>query len=92
MVFLNLPVTFIDTHYNTHYNVLAEGDAMKSYSSRKIISIIEADIWYFVHSVGDHRQFKHPTKPGRVTVTHPVKDIPMKTVLRIFNQAKINLP
>ena len=71
---------------------LQRGDAMKSYSSREIISIIEADGWYFVHSVGDHWQYKHPIKPGRVTVTHPVKDIPIKTVLRIFNQAQIDLP
>ncbi len=65
---------------------------MKSYSSREIISIIEADGWYFVHAVGSHHQFKHPTKSGRVTVTHPEKDVPIKTVLRIFAQAQINLP
>lgn len=68
---------------------------MKSYSSRssrEIIAILETDGWYFVHSVGDHWQFKHPKKPGKVTVTHPVKDVPLKTVRSIFKQAKINLP
>jgi predicted RNA binding protein YcfA (HicA-like mRNA interferase family) len=26
------------------------------------------DGWYLVATRGSHRQFKHPTKPGRVTV------------------------
>ena len=65
---------------------------MKSYSSLEIIRILEDDGWYFVHSVSDHWQFKHPKKPGKVTVTHPVKDMPLKTVKSIFVQAKINLP
>jgi len=27
-----------------------------------------ADGWYFVAQRGSHRQYKHPTKPGRVTI------------------------
>lgn len=34
----------------------------------EIINLIEADGWYMVAVRGSHRQFKHPTKPGRVTV------------------------
>ncbi|ATW25551.1 type II toxin-antitoxin system HicA family toxin [Candidatus Formimonas warabiya] len=64
---------------------------MKSYSSREIIKILEDDGWYEVGCVGDHHQFKHPTKPGRVTVTHPVKDIPIKTLKSIMKQAGIIL-
>lgn len=60
---------------------------MKSYSSREIIQIITADGWYEVNCVGDHHQFKHPTKPGRVTITHPVKDIPIRTLKSIEKQA-----
>lgn len=33
--------------------------------------------------------FKHPTKKGRVTVTHPKKDLPLKTIKSIFLQAQI---
>ena len=62
---------------------------MKSYSSREVIKILNADDWYIVGTVGDHWQFKHPTKPGRVTVTHPVKDIPLKTLKSIEKQAGI---
>ncbi len=62
---------------------------MKSYSSREIIKQLKADGWYEVHCIGDHHQFKHPTKKGRVTVTHPVKDIPIDTLKRISEQSGI---
>ena len=48
---------------------------MKGYSSREVIKMLKADGWYEVNCVGDHHQFKHPKKPGRVTVRHPVKDM-----------------
>lgn len=60
---------------------------MKSYSSREIIKMLEADGWYKVHTVGDHHQFKHPMKQGKVTVTHPKKDIPLKTLKSIEKQS-----
>lgn len=64
---------------------------MKRYTSREIIKMLKSDGWVEVNCVGDHHQFKHPTKKGRVTVTHPVKDIPIKTQKRIFEQAGIRL-
>jgi Predicted periplasmic or secreted lipoprotein len=48
-----------------------------------------ADGWYLERVRGDHHQFKHPTKKGPVTVTHPVKDIPIGTVKKIFRDAGI---
>ena len=48
---------------------------MKVYSSGEVIKMLKADGWYEVSCVGDHHQFKHPTKSGRVTVRHPVKDM-----------------
>ena len=65
---------------------------MKSYSSREVIKILKADGWYEVHCVGDHHQFKHPAKPGRVTITHPRKDIPYETLKSISQQAGITFP
>ena len=44
------------------------------------------------YHVGDHHQFKHPTKKGRVTITHPRKDIPLGTFKSILAQAGIVLP
>jgi predicted RNA binding protein YcfA (HicA-like mRNA interferase family) len=35
---------------------------------RDIIAMIEADNWYIVATRGSHRQYKHPSKAGRVTV------------------------
>jgi predicted RNA binding protein YcfA (HicA-like mRNA interferase family) len=41
---------------------------------RDAIKRIEDDGWYEVNTVGSHRQFKHPTKPGRVTVAGKMSD------------------
>lgn len=51
--------------------------------------LIEADGWYLVATSGDHRQYKHPTKPGKVTLDHPVKDVPAKTAQSVLRQAGI---
>lgn len=63
---------------------------MKGYSSREVIQILKADGWYEVGCDGDHHQFKHPTKKGRVTVTHPKKDIPISTLKSISRQAGVD--
>ena len=62
---------------------------MKSYSSREILKLLKADGWYEVCCDGDHHQFKHRTKKGRVTLTHPRKNIPIGTVKSIAKQAGI---
>ena len=57
---------------------------------REVIKLIEADGWYWVKMVGSHGQYKHPTKPGRVTVAgHPNDDVHPKTLNSIFKQAQI---
>lgn len=56
-------------------------------SSRELIAMIERDGWTEVNQVGSHKQFKHPTKKGRVTIPHPNKDLPIKTVHSILKQA-----
>ena len=67
--------------------ILTGGILMKSYSSREIIKLLEEDGWYLVKTVGSHHQFKHPTKPGRVTIKHPDKDIPIGTLKSIERQS-----
>lgn len=57
--------------------------------SREIIRRLEADGWYRVAQRGSHVQFKHPAKPGRVTVPYPEKDIPAKTLRSIERQAGV---
>ncbi|HEU5198191.1 MAG TPA: type II toxin-antitoxin system HicA family toxin [Ktedonobacterales bacterium] len=57
---------------------------------REVIREIEGDGWYLVAVEGDHRQYKHPTKRGRVTIAgHPGKDVPPKTLASIFRQAQL---
>jgi len=64
---------------------------LKSYSSREIIQILREDGWFEVDCVGDHHQFKHSEKKGKVTVTHPKNNIPIKTLKSIFKQAGIDI-
>jgi predicted RNA binding protein YcfA (HicA-like mRNA interferase family) len=59
--------------------------------SRDIISALKADGWAQVAQKGSHLQFKHPSKPGRVTVPHPKKDVPRGTLKSIEKQAAIKL-
>ncbi|WP_421760781.1 type II toxin-antitoxin system HicA family toxin [Devosia sp.] len=55
--------------------------------SRKLIRLLEADGWQLVEVSGSHHQFRHPSRPGRVTVPHPRKDISVGTVRSIYRQA-----
>jgi len=41
---------------------------------REVIKLIEADGWFLVTTRGSHRQYKHPNKPGRVTVAGKSSD------------------
>ena len=76
-----------DTCYSMCYDGAAGGGDMKSYSSREILKMLVADGWYEIECVGSHHQFRHPTKPGKVTLKHPVKDIPPKTLRSIEKQS-----
>ncbi len=41
---------------------------MKVVKVLAILRALKADGWYKVSQVGSHRQFRHPTKKGKVTV------------------------
>jgi predicted RNA binding protein YcfA (HicA-like mRNA interferase family) len=56
-----------------------------------LIKALKKDGWYKMSQVGSHVQFKHLTKPGRVTVPHPNRDIPIGTLKSIEKQAGIKL-
>lgn len=60
-------------------------------SSHEVLRKLKADGWYEVATRGSHLQMKHPTKPGRVTVPHPKKDLPVGTVKSIERQAGVKL-
>ena len=55
---------------------------------RDIIKRIQDDGWVLDRTAGSHRQFKHPTKKGIVTVPgHPNDDLDPKTERSIRRQA-----
>ena len=51
---------------------------------RDVIRLVEADGWYLLKMEGDHRQFKHSAKQGRVTIPgHPSDELHPKTHLSL---------
>jgi len=54
----------------------------------EVIRLIEQDGWYLVATRGSHRQYKHPSKPGRVTVAgKPSDDLAPGTRNSILKQS-----
>ena len=55
---------------------------------RDVIRLLDADGWYHIATRGSHRQFKHPTKTGRVTVPgKPGDDLAPGSLNSILKQA-----
>jgi predicted RNA binding protein YcfA (HicA-like mRNA interferase family) len=55
---------------------------------REVLRLLRDDGWYLVATRGSHRQFKHPTKLGRVTVAgKPSNDLAPGTLSSILKQA-----
>jgi len=59
--------------------------------SRDIIAAIEADGWRQARVTGSHHHFKHPTKPGVVTVPHTKSDLPIGTLFSIERVSGVKL-
>jgi predicted RNA binding protein YcfA (HicA-like mRNA interferase family) len=57
---------------------------------RELIKMIEEDGWYQVRIKGSHRQFRHPKKPGTVTIAgKPSVDVPPGTLNNVLKQARL---
>jgi len=55
---------------------------------RDIIKAIEADGWYLINTEGSHRQYKHLTKQGKVTIAgKPSDEIKKGTLNSVLKQA-----
>lgn len=60
----------------------------RSNKTRDVVSKLTADGWMVARKgPGDHVQYKHPTKPGRVTVDNGAREIPAGTLRSIYRQA-----
>ena len=60
-------------------------------NSRDVIRALKANGWVQVAQKGSHVQFKHPSRPGRVTVPHPKRDLPLGTLRSIARQAGLRM-
>ncbi|MGB9938591.1 type II toxin-antitoxin system HicA family toxin [Methanosarcina sp.] len=59
---------------------------------REVIKLLEADGWHLVATRGSHRQYKHPTKPGRVTIAgHSGDDLAPGTLNSVLKQAQLKM-
>jgi len=57
---------------------------------RDIIRLLERDGWFLVRTKGSHRQYKHPAKPGRVTIAGRLShDLAPGTLNSILKQADL---
>jgi predicted RNA binding protein YcfA (HicA-like mRNA interferase family) len=57
---------------------------------RDLTKRIEADGWHVERTVGSHMQFRHPEKPGTITVPAGgklAKEVPLGTLNSILKQA-----
>ena len=83
--FLRAVLIRIDIARIAYYNTKEE-----YYLPKKPIElerIIFADGWIFKSQNGSHRQYVHPTKPGKVTIPFHTKALPIKTEKSILKQA-----
>lgn len=55
--------------------------------SRELIREMETAGWVLVRIRGSHHQFRHPERPGTVTVPHPKKDLGKGIVRKIRKDA-----
>jgi len=54
----------------------------------EVLRMLHDDGWYHIATRGSHRQFKHPTKPGRVTIAgKPSDDLAPGTLNSILKQS-----
>jgi predicted RNA binding protein YcfA (HicA-like mRNA interferase family) len=56
-------------------------------TSAELIKLIEAEGWYLARTKGSHHHFKHPERPGTITVPHPKKALGIGLVREIKKQA-----
>ena len=56
---------------------------------KELKKIIMEDGWYYYATIGSHYQYKHNTKPGKVTIPRHCKDVKKGTLNSILKQARL---
>jgi predicted RNA binding protein YcfA (HicA-like mRNA interferase family) len=55
---------------------------------KDVIQLLEGEGWFLIATRGSHRQYKHPVRPGRVTVAgKPSDDLAPGTLNSILKQS-----
>ncbi|MBI3782919.1 MAG: type II toxin-antitoxin system HicA family toxin [Deltaproteobacteria bacterium] len=55
---------------------------------RDLIALVEGDGWALIRTRGSHRQYRHASKPGAVTIAgKPGVDVPPGTLNSVLKQA-----
>jgi predicted RNA binding protein YcfA (HicA-like mRNA interferase family) len=55
---------------------------------KDVIRLLEGEGWILIATRGSHRQYKHPVRPGRVTVAgRPSDDLAPGTLNSILKQS-----
>jgi predicted RNA binding protein YcfA (HicA-like mRNA interferase family) len=61
-------------------------------NARDVIRALEAAGWREVRSKGSHRHFRHPERPGLVTVpAHGSRDLSVEVLRSIERQSELKL-
>lgn len=58
--------------------------------AREIEKMLIQDGWYVVAQKGSHRQYRHPLKPGKITVPVHGGDVDKGTAHAILKQAGLD--
>lgn len=56
---------------------------------KEMEKLLKENGWYLYKIVGSHYQYKHDTKPGKVTIPRHQKELKKGTVNSIYKQAQI---
>lgn len=56
-------------------------------NSKQVIKLLEADGWGLRNVKGSHHVFRHPTKPGHISVPHSKMDLGVGLVHKLLKQA-----
>jgi predicted RNA binding protein YcfA (HicA-like mRNA interferase family) len=60
---------------------------------RQLIALLEADGWHLARMKGSHRQFRHSSKPGTVTVAGKSNvEVPPGTLNSVLKRAGLKKP
>ena len=67
------------------YNI--EYKEVQKMRAKELEKILFEDGWYVKSQKGSHRQYKHPNKPGKVTIPFHNGDVDKRTADSILKQA-----